>query len=58
MVTNPRRFNNERQPLLPLNQVAKEINKRDEKRETPQPEQLDLLPSPQRDLFGDTEAIK
>ena len=58
MVQNTRRFKNERQPLLPLNEVAKQINKRDKERETHQPRQLDLLPSAQADMFDDIASAK
>ena len=55
VVRKQRRFERERQPLLPLNQVAREINKRDSSRETQPPQQLELMPSTQQDLFSETE---
>ena len=51
MTNKQRRFKYERQRLLPLNQADREINKRDELRETQHPQQLDLIPTPQRDMF-------
>ena len=46
-----RRFQHERQPLLPLRAVDSEVNKRDAARESNEPEQLSLLPDPQLSLF-------
>ena len=46
-----RRFSHERQPLLPLTDVAREQNRRDAERETEIPEQLDLLAPVQHKLF-------
>ena len=43
MTKKQRRYEFERQPLLPLNATAKEINRRDRLRETQLPEQLELL---------------
>ena len=51
MTSEQRRFKNERQPLLPLNEADRQINKRDQLRETQHPQQLDLIPTPQRDMF-------
>ena len=51
MANQPRRFKHERQPLLPINETAKEINRRDRLRESSKPEQLELLIPDQRDLF-------
>jgi len=51
MATRERDHQHERQPLLPLNQTYKKINKKDQARETKQPEQLSLLPKPQLELF-------
>ena len=48
-----RRFQHERQPLLPLRAVDSEANKRDAARETTEPEQLSLLPDPQLSLFDE-----
>ena len=50
-VSMPRQYVNERQPLLPLSETFRELNRRDIARETKQPEQLNLIPSPQLKLF-------
>lgn len=52
MIQKRRRFGRERQPLLPLNQVAREVNKRDMLREIQRPQQLELIPTAQQDLFS------
>ncbi len=51
MLRRPRQFQHERQPLLELDETAKEINRRDKERETRTPQQLELLEGPQRELF-------
>jgi len=51
MTKRKRQHQHERQPLLPLNEAYKEINRRDKAREAHLPEQLELLPSQQQKLF-------
>ena len=52
MTTKPeRQFQHERQPLLPLNDAAREQNHRDRIREHLRPEQLPLLEPAQWKLF-------
>jgi hypothetical protein len=52
MTKNQSRYQHERQTLLPLNEAAKEQNRRNRLRETQLPVQLELLRRPQQDLFG------
>ena len=47
-----REFQNERQPYLALTDVLVEVNRKDAAREQRKPEQLDLLPKAQLDLFS------
>ncbi|MCB1684744.1 MAG: hypothetical protein R3E82_08390 [Pseudomonadales bacterium] len=56
MAEQQRRFARERQPLLPLSALHREINRRDERRETADPQQMDLLAPPQFDLFTDAQS--
>ena len=54
MSREQRRFEHERQPLLPLNETAREINRRDQRQEVQKPEQLKLFAPDQKDLFPQT----
>jgi len=54
LVKQQRRLKNERQPLLPLNSLAREVNRRNEQRERQDPQQMDLLAPPQLDLFAES----
>ena len=49
-------FEHERQPVRPFNAGYRTINELDQQRETRDPRQLDLLPSPQPDLFVEQPA--
>ena len=51
MSHDQRRFQHERQPLLPWDAVTKEINRQDRLRETQHPQQLPLFPALQQELF-------
>jgi hypothetical protein len=55
MSQHQRRHRQERQPLLPWNAVRREINRRDMLRETQSPQQLELFPTLQHELFGHQE---
>ena len=46
-----RHHQSERQPLLEFDDTAKEINRKDNERETPPPQQMELLEGPQQELF-------
>jgi len=51
MAQRERRFDNERQPLLPFSAAYRAMNRLDHEREARNPLQLDLLPPLQPDLF-------
>ena len=51
MARQPRRYLNERQPVLPFNDAYQAMNRRDLERETTPPVQMELLPLAQLDLF-------
>lgn len=51
MTQQQRKYAFERQPLLPLNNTARLMNRRDDQRERQDLQQLDLLAPPQLDLF-------